>query len=59
MKDDSEKPLRSAELRLIQWIRRHAIPYGTVTARLQIEFQDHVPVMVRLMRPILEEEKLR
>lgn len=59
MKEVSGEPLRSCELKLIQWIRRRAVPYGTVTAQLQVEFQDNVPVMVRLVGPLMEEEKLR
>jgi hypothetical protein len=45
-------------MKLIEWIRRHTVPYGTVRAQMQVEYQDSVPVMVRLVLDE-QEEKLR
>jgi hypothetical protein len=46
---DLEADLRSCERKLVNRIRGDwAIPFGTREVRLQIEYQDGVPVLVRV-----------
>jgi hypothetical protein len=40
------------------WLRRHAIPFGTVQALLTVEYQHGQPVLIRL-RVSAVEEKIR
>lgn len=51
--------LRPCEIRLIEWIRAHAVPYGTAGAHIQVEYQDKAPVMIRVTSQVTVEEKLR
>lgn len=50
--------IRSCELKLIKWIREHAVPHGTIQAALTVDYQDGVAVLIRVERP-LQEEKLK
>jgi hypothetical protein len=40
------------------WVRRHAVPFGTVQASLTVEYQHGQPVLIRL-RVSEVEEKIR
>ncbi len=40
------------------WVRRHAVPFGTVQASLTVEYQHGQPVLIRL-RISEVEEKIR
>ena len=52
--------LRSCEKKLIERLRQKAVPYGTLEVAVQVEYQDGVPVMVRLKEQVaIQEEKLR
>lgn len=53
-----QRAISTCELKLIMWIREHAIPFGTVAGRLQVEYQDGRAVMIRVSQA-LKEEKFR
>lgn len=50
--------LSTCEVKLIAWIREHAVPFGTLTGKLQVDFQDGHAVMIRIAES-LKEEKFR
>ncbi|MBI3974951.1 MAG: hypothetical protein HY334_01005 [Armatimonadetes bacterium] len=55
-----EPPLRSSELRLIARIRNDwAVQFGSREVRLIIEYQDGVPVLIRVIENAVKEEKLK
>ncbi|MDR7555329.1 MAG: hypothetical protein QN157_06940 [Armatimonadota bacterium] len=52
--------LRSCEAKLLSYIRNHwALEFGTREVRLVIEYQNGVPVLIRVTGNIVKEEKLR
>ncbi len=52
--------LRSCEQKLIERIRAWALPYGSREVTIRIEYQDHVPVMIRVLEQLsMQEERLR
>lgn len=58
--DHSDPELRSCEAKLIGLIRNHwALDFGTREVRLVIEYQDNVPVLIRVTENIVKEEKLK
>jgi hypothetical protein len=44
--------------KLMDWVKRHAVPYGAVQALLTVEYQHGQPVLIRL-RISEVEEKIR
>ncbi|MDQ7857912.1 MAG: hypothetical protein QN174_02455 [Armatimonadota bacterium] len=55
-----EQALRPCEAKLVACIRNHwALDFGTREVRLVIEYQDGVPVLIRVTGNIVREEKLR
>lgn len=55
-----EPTLRSCEAKLLSYIRNHwAVDFGTREVRLVIEYQDGVPVLIRVTANRVTEEKLR
>lgn len=55
-----EPGLRSCEAKLIRYIRdRWAIEHGSRAVRLVIEYQDGVPVLIRVTGNTVKEEKLK
>lgn len=53
-------PLKSCEAKLLAYIRGDwAVDYGTREVRLVIEYQDKTPVLIRVTRNAVTEEKLR
>jgi hypothetical protein len=58
--DHSDPELRSCEAKLIGLIRNHwALDFGTREVRLVIEYQDNVPVLIRVTENVVKEEKLK
>jgi hypothetical protein len=56
----ADPALRPCEAKLLTCIRNHwALDYGTREVRLVIEYQDGVPVLIRVTGNIVREEKLR
>jgi hypothetical protein len=56
----AEPVLRSCEAKLIDYIRNHwALEFGSREVRLIIEYQNGVPVLVRVTENTVREEKLR
>ncbi|MCL6553193.1 MAG: hypothetical protein K6W08_08750 [Firmicutes bacterium] len=52
--------LRPCEAKLLAYIRNHwALEFGTREVRLVIEYQNGVPVLIRVTGNIVREEKLR
>lgn len=52
--------LKSCEAKLVSLIRNHwALDFGTREVRLTIEYQDKVPVLIRVTENVVREEKLR
>lgn len=51
----STAKLSTAELKLLVWIRQHAIPFGTLEGKLQVDFQDGRAVMIRVYEQVKEE----
>ncbi len=51
--------LRPCEGKLVEWIRRQAVPYGAVKGTLTVEYQDGQPVLIRVGSTVEIEEKLR
>jgi hypothetical protein len=52
--------LRSCESKLLALIRnRWALEFGTRQVRLVIEYQDRVPVLIRVTESSITEEKLK
>jgi hypothetical protein len=52
--------LRSCEAKLLMCIRNHwALDFGTREVRLLIEYQDGVPVLIRVTDNAVREEKLK
>jgi hypothetical protein len=52
--------LRSCEAKLLSYIRNHwALEFGTREVRLVIEYQNSVPVLIRVTGNVVREEKLR
>lgn len=52
--------LKSCEAKLVSLIRNHwALDFGTREVRLTIEYQDKVPVLIRVTQNVVREEKLR
>lgn len=55
-----EPALRSCEAKLLSCIRNHwAVEFGTREVRLVIEYQNGVPVLIRVTANRVTEEKLR
>ncbi|MBI3974953.1 MAG: hypothetical protein HY334_01015 [Armatimonadetes bacterium] len=55
----AEQILRSCEARLIASIRNDwAVQFGSREVRLIIEYQDGVPVLIRVVESSVKEEKL-
>jgi hypothetical protein len=55
-----EPALRSCEAKLLSCIRSHwAVEFGTREVRLIIEYQNGVPVLIRITANRVTEEKLR
>ncbi len=55
-----EPALRSCEAKLLSYIRNHwAVEFGTREVRLVIEYQNGVPVLIRVTANRVTEEKLR
>lgn len=53
-------PIRSCEAKLIDSIHNHwALDFGTREVRLLIEYQDKVPVLIRVTENTVREEKLK
>lgn len=58
--DHSDPGLRSFEAKLIDLIRNGwALEFGTREVRLVIEYQDKVPVLIRICENVVKEEKLK
>jgi len=58
--DRSDPGLRSCEAKLIGLIRDPwALDFGTREVRLVIEYQDGVPVLIRITENVVKEEKLK
>jgi len=52
--------LRPCEAKLLAYIRNHwALEFGTREVRLVIEYQNGVPVLIRVTGNVVREEKLR
>lgn len=52
--------LKPYEAKLLKYIRSHwALDFGTREVRLLIEYQDGVPVLIRVTGNTVKEEKLR
>lgn len=51
--------LRGCEQRLIEVIRRDAIPFGRRTMKLEITYQDKLPVFIGLMENVVTLEPLK
>jgi hypothetical protein len=52
--------VRSCEAKLLGLIRnRWALEFGTREVRLVIEYQDKVPVLIRITGNVVKEEKLK
>lgn len=52
--------LRSCEAKLVSFIRKHwALDFGSREVRLVIEYQDHLPVLIRVTENVVKEEKLK
>ena len=55
-----DQELRSCESKLLALIRtRWALEYGTRRVGLIIEYQDRVPVLIRIVENSVAEEKLK
>lgn len=55
-----EPALRSCEAKLLSYIRNHwAVEFGTREVHLVIEYQDRVPVLIRVTANRVSEEKLK
>jgi hypothetical protein len=48
-----DRPSWAAKLE--DWVRRHAVPFGTVQARMTVEYQHGQPVLIRLRLTTTEE----
>ena len=58
--DHADPGLRSCETKLLGLIRnRWALEFGTREVRLMIEYQDKVPVLIRITENVVKEEKLK
>lgn len=56
----AEAPLRSCEAKLLRLIRTQwALDFGARELCLIIEYQDRVPVLIRVTENVVKEEKLR
>jgi hypothetical protein len=52
--------LKSCEAKLLALINNHwALEFGTREVRLVIEYQDKVPVLIRVTQNVVREEKLK
>lgn len=52
--------VRPCEAKLIDLIGNHwALEFGTREVRLVIEYQDKVPVLIRVTENVIKEEKLK
>ena len=55
-----DETLRSCEAKLVSFIRDHwALDFGTREVRLVIEYQDRLPVLIRVTGNVVKEEKLK
>jgi len=58
--EPSDVALRGCEVKLIDFIRNHwTLEYGSREVRLIIEYQDKVPVLIRVTENVIKEEKLK
>jgi len=56
----SDVALRGCEAKLIDCIRNHwTLEHGSREVRLIIEYQDKVPVLIRVTDNVIKEEKLK
>jgi hypothetical protein len=56
----TDPALRSCEAKLLAHIRTDwAVDYGTREVKLLIEYQDGAPVLIRVTKSTVKEEKLR
>lgn len=56
---DTPMVLRACEAALITRIRELAMPYGSLKLRVTVEYQDTLPVLFRLGRVIVQEERVK
>lgn len=58
--EPGDESLRSCEAKLVSFIRNHwALDFGTREVRLVIEYQDRLPVLIRVTGNVVKEEKLK
>lgn len=53
------KALRGCEVKLVEWLRAHTMPFGRLTATVTVDYQDSVPVMIKVASLVEVEEKFR
>ena len=57
---DRSNELRSCEAKLLALMHHHwALEFGSREVRLVIEYQDKVPVLIRILENVVKEEKLK
>lgn len=58
--EQADNVLRGCEAKLIDFIRNHwTLDYGSREVCLIIEYQDNVPVLIRVTENVVKEEKLK